>query len=114
MCAVLALGVRPAGAATVYMGPAESIKTLRQAFAAMKGGDTLVIRDGVYKGADNMIRWDFAGGPEFLPPSGTATAYTVIRAENEGRVIFAHPKSLHGVQIAFVQPEAGVDLLRQA
>ena len=30
----------------------------------------------------------------------------------EGRVIFAHPRSLHGVQIAFVEPNAGVDLLR--
>lgn len=29
----------------------------------------------------------------------------------EGKVIFAHPRSLHGVQIAFVQPKAGVDLL---
>ncbi len=32
----------------------------------------------------------------------------------EGRVIFAHPRSLHGVQIAFVQSNPGVDLLRQA
>ena len=31
----------------------------------------------------------------------------------EGSVIFAHPRSLHGVQIAFVQPTAGVDLVRQ-
>jgi methylmalonyl-CoA epimerase len=31
----------------------------------------------------------------------------------EGRVIFAHPKSLHGVQIAFVQPKPSVDLLHQ-
>jgi methylmalonyl-CoA epimerase len=31
----------------------------------------------------------------------------------EGRVIFAHPRSLHGVQIAFVQPKLGIDLLRQ-
>jgi methylmalonyl-CoA/ethylmalonyl-CoA epimerase len=30
----------------------------------------------------------------------------------EGRVIFAHPRSLHGVQVAFVQPDAGVDLLQ--
>jgi len=31
----------------------------------------------------------------------------------EGRVIFAHPRSLHGVQIAFVQSKPGVDLLQQ-
>ena len=30
----------------------------------------------------------------------------------EGRVIFAHPAPLHGVQLAFVQPEPGLDLLR--
>jgi methylmalonyl-CoA epimerase len=31
----------------------------------------------------------------------------------EGSVIFAHPRSLHGVQIALVQANAGLDLLRQ-
>lgn len=30
----------------------------------------------------------------------------------DGKVIFAHPRSLHGIQIAFVQPEAQVDLLQ--
>ena len=30
----------------------------------------------------------------------------------EGRVIFAHPGPLHGVQMAFVQPDPGIDLLR--
>lgn len=30
----------------------------------------------------------------------------------EGRVIFAHPGPLHGVQVAFVQPHHGADLLR--
>ena len=32
----------------------------------------------------------------------------------EGRVIFAHPRSLHGVQIAFVEARAGVDLLQNS
>jgi methylmalonyl-CoA epimerase len=31
----------------------------------------------------------------------------------EGRVIFAHPRSLHGIQIAFVQSNPSVDLLKQ-
>jgi catechol 2,3-dioxygenase-like lactoylglutathione lyase family enzyme len=31
----------------------------------------------------------------------------------EGGVIFAHPRSLHGVQIAFVQPKPGIDLLQR-
>jgi methylmalonyl-CoA epimerase len=29
----------------------------------------------------------------------------------DGEVIFAHPKSLHGVQIAFVQAKPGIDML---
>jgi len=32
-------------------------------------------------------------------------------AFSDGEVIFAHPKSLHGVQIAFVQAKPGMDLL---
>lgn len=34
------------------------------------------------------------------------------RAFSEGKVIFAHPDSLHGVQIAFVQANQDTDLLR--
>ena len=45
-----------------------------------------------------------AKGVEFLAPQALVFS--------EGRVIFAHPRSLHGVQIAFVQPNTGVDLLR--
>jgi len=30
----------------------------------------------------------------------------------DGKVVFTHPKSTHGVQIAFVQANPGVDLLR--
>jgi len=32
----------------------------------------------------------------------------------EGKVIFTHPRSLHGVQIALVQPLPSIDLLQQA
>ena len=45
-----------------------------------------------------------AKGVEFLTPQALDFP--------EGRVIFAHPRSLHGVQIAFVEPNAGVDPLR--
>lgn len=31
----------------------------------------------------------------------------------QGKVIFAHPRSLYGIQIAFVQANSGVDLLKQ-
>ncbi len=45
-----------------------------------------------------------AGGIRFLTPGPLDFP--------EGRVIFAHPGPLHGVQLAFVQPRPGLDLLR--
>jgi hypothetical protein len=69
-------------AKTVYMGPSETYTSLQSAFAAMSGGDTLFIRDGTYTGANNQIRYNLK------PPSGSAAAYTIVRAENPGKVKF--------------------------
>ena len=80
--ALAALDARPASAAIVYMGPNEANKTLKQAFAAMKGGDTLIIRDGTYTGVANRI------GDGTMPPAGTEGARTVLRAEHDGAVTF--------------------------
>jgi hypothetical protein len=91
LLALVVLQARPVSAAIVYMGPNEANKTLRQAFAAMKGGDTLIIRDGVYTGVENMLRYDSVyDGPQswHLPPSGSSSQYTVVRAEHEGQVTF--------------------------
>ena len=100
--ALVTLGARPAAGAIVYMGPNETHKTLRQAFSAMKGGDTLVIRDGTYTGPDNCIGsvgadrgWGQDGSQ--IPPSGSPGAYTVIRAEHEGMVTF----ETDGVHLVF-------------
>lgn len=68
---------------TIYMGPSDSYKDLRSAFAAMSGGDTLIIRDGVYAGAYNKL-----DQYQIYPPSGSAGAYTKIYAENAGNVYF--------------------------
>jgi hypothetical protein len=57
--------------------------SLREAFEAMQGGDTLVIRDGVYTGEDNRITQG-----DIYPPSGAPGSYTTIRAENPGCVLF--------------------------
>ena len=92
----VALGAQPAGAATVYMGPNEPVKTLRQAFKAIKGGDTLIIRDGVYTGRDNMITWSpYNTDFELCPPAGSDGAYTVIRAEHDGQVTFDGAGRVH-------------------
>jgi len=58
--------------------------TLRYSFTRMSGGDTLIIKDGTYTGTANSIV--ASGG--YLPPVGSAGQYTVIKAENDGGVIF--------------------------
>ncbi|RLE44957.1 hypothetical protein DRJ25_06215, partial [Candidatus Woesearchaeota archaeon] len=55
---------------------------LREAFSGMSGGDTLVIRDGVYTGSSNMII------NNNYPPVGSPNNYTIIKAEHPGKVIF--------------------------
>ncbi len=67
-------------AATLFMGPAERYTNLQSAMAAMNAGDTLIIRDGIYTGASNVItRYE-------CPPS-SSTTWTTIRAENPGAVV---------------------------
>lgn len=72
----------PANSATYYMGSGENFTTLESAVAAMSGGDTLIIRDGVYGGSENVL------DESHMPPSGTSVNPTVIRAENDGGAIF--------------------------
>jgi parallel beta-helix repeat protein len=49
---------------------------LHAALAAMSGGDKLTIDDGTYTGTANSIQYNH------LPPSGTSTAFTIIKARN--------------------------------
>lgn len=55
--------------------------TLEHSFSGMSGGDTLVIGDGVYTGTANVI-----GNGAGTPPTGSAGAYTIVKAENDGEV----------------------------
>lgn len=55
---------------------------LHAAFSKMSSGDTLIIRDGIYKGKKNCI------DGQHLPPSGDKYSYTTIKAENEWKVTF--------------------------
>ena len=54
---------------------------LQACVSLLNSGDELIIRDGVYAGANNRID-PFAQ----VIPSGTVNAYTIIRAENDGAV----------------------------
>ena len=71
--------ISTAYAKTIYMGPSESYKTLRSAFSAMSGGDTLIIRNGTYTGDSNQIRYNLK------PPSGSTSSYTQVKAEEPRR-----------------------------
>lgn len=51
----------------------------------MSGGDTLIIKNGTYRGASNYIG-DYAS-PQVFPPNGSSSAYTIIQAETVGGVI---------------------------
>lgn len=82
---LFALFCVPAFADTHYMGTGEEYTNLQAAFAAgtgISGGDTLIIRDDIYFGATNVL------DSTHMPPNGTAGAYTIIKAETDGGVIF--------------------------
>ena len=55
--------------------------TLRYSMSQMSAGDTLIIRDGTYTGATNMLDY------QYYPPIDNST-WTTIKAENDGDAIF--------------------------
>jgi hypothetical protein len=69
-------------AATLYMGASATYTNLQSAMAAMNSGDTLIIKDGTYTGATNII------DNSHTPPAGTSGHYTTIQAEHPGYAIF--------------------------
>ncbi|TAN62069.1 tandem-95 repeat protein, partial [bacterium] len=87
------LGLCPASYAATYYVDASAAsdsgsgsqaspkKYIKSGIALMTGGDTLIIKDGVYTGDNNML--SSASGWEYNNiPDGTPGAYTTIRAEN--------------------------------
>ncbi|MCK5321219.1 hypothetical protein KAJ38_01450, partial [Candidatus Pacearchaeota archaeon] len=56
--------------------------TLHKAFGEMVGGDTLILKDGVYTGDANVV------DHSHHPPNGNDSSYTIFLAENNGEVIF--------------------------
>ncbi|MFH1460570.1 MAG: CFI-box-CTERM domain-containing protein [Candidatus Omnitrophota bacterium] len=60
----------------------DNFANLQAAFSGMSGGDTLIIRNGTYTGDANRIT------TSQRPPQGNAGAWTIIKAENDGQVIF--------------------------
>lgn len=91
------LGVAKAGLAATYYVDGSATndsgtgsttspkKYITSGLRLMSGGDTLIIKDGVYTGVNNMIG-DYAS-PQINPPSGTAQAYTTIKAEHVGGAV---------------------------
>jgi len=60
-------------------------KYITSGIKLMSGGDTLIIEDGTYTGANNMIG-DYSS-PQVFPPSGSAGNHTIIKARNIGGAI---------------------------
>lgn len=61
----------------------EDCRNLQECFGIMHGGDTLIIRDGTYVGAENVI------SNSSHPPQGISrNKPTTIWAENVGKVFF--------------------------
>lgn len=56
--------------------------TLQYSCSRMASGDTLIIKDGVYTGDKNQFNYNTR------PPYGTPEAWTTIKAENDGGVVF--------------------------
>jgi hypothetical protein len=56
--------------------------TIHKGISAMSGGDTLILKDGTYTGADNTM-WRYTNPP----PVGSAGTYTIIKAEHDGGAI---------------------------
>ena len=89
---VLGAFVQGAWSATHYMP--DDFANLQTAMSNMVGGDELIIRDGTYTGTINSI------DDAHLPPSGSAAAYTIIRAEHPGEVVFDGETSLNVFRVS--------------
>ena len=85
-----------AGATTYYISPSGNDsnsgsstvpwKTFSKAFSTMKGGDELILQDGVYSEAAGTGYINYLGTNSAQPPSGTSAARTYIHAQNPGKV----------------------------
>ncbi len=60
--------------------------TLSKGMTSIKGGDTLICKDGTYTGYVNSIY--FGGTGNQFPPFGTSSNYTIVKAEHDGEAIF--------------------------
>ncbi len=74
--------------------PSSECQTLGYAIQQMNGSDTLIVRDGLYEQPNDAI---------VTAPSGTASGYTIIKAENDGGAVINAKLSLkdpvHHIQL---------------
>ena len=83
--------ISPNGNDTTGTGTSENPwATFEKAFkpgnGGLQGGDTLIIKDGIYTQAvgyyNENAKWNM-----YSPPSGSPDVYTIIKAENDGKAI---------------------------
>jgi len=71
-----------------YVGSGESAVTWADIYSTINPGDTVVLRDGTYRTASNIIGRDNDAGIDRYPPSGNAGTITCVMADNPGEAIF--------------------------
>src|SRR4051812_1066246 len=70
----------PSGSDSAAGSSAAPFATFNKAYGAMKGGDTLIVKNGTYN-QQTVI------SSTVRPPSGSGSAYTVVKAETPGGVV---------------------------
>ena len=79
---------KEAPADTLYVGPAEAHTTIQSALTAAVDADTIIVRDGTYRGAGNK-NLDFQGKAATLR-SENGPANCIIDCEGDGRGFYFH------------------------
>ncbi|UCC38317.1 MAG: hypothetical protein JSV96_10775 [Candidatus Aminicenantes bacterium] len=77
-----------ASGATLYVGPGETYTEIQPAINAAINGDTIIVRDGTYTGANNK-NLDF-GGKTITLKSENGPQYCVIDCQGSGRGFYFH------------------------
>ena len=73
---------------TLYVGPGETLTEIQPAINAVISGDTIIVRDGTYTGANNK-NLDF-GGKSITLKSENGPQYCIIDCEGSGRGFYFH------------------------
>src|SRR5690606_40796369 len=88
----------------------EPFATLARALSAIVGGGQIIVRDGTYAVGSGGFVNQHASGSAHSVPAGSASGYTVIRAENRFGVTLVQASALYYGAVFLVQsPRVWID-----